>query len=165
MVYLNIILGIITVVVSAGIAVYLSRPNYQQVPPHQTRRRVEEETNKNGGKPTNKLESQKCRKSKPGDICATCTEEMPSDDMYRMQCGHALHNACFQVFRYICPNCFLCGQTVNLTMPGDPCSICFDLLTKDEMQHLKCHHALHKVCASKLKATGATNCPLCRASM
>ncbi|XP_034130359.1 E3 ubiquitin-protein ligase AIRP1 [Drosophila guanche] len=165
MVYLNIILGVLTVVVSAGLALYLSRPNYQHQPPHQTHRRDEEKTNQNDGRPNNKFESRKYRKSMPGDRCPCCTEEMPSDDMHRMQCGHALHYACFQEFRYLRPNCLVCDKTVNLTMPGDQCIICFDLLTKDEMHHLKCHHALHKVCASELKATGALNCPICRASM
>ncbi|EDW38408.1 GL12573 [Drosophila persimilis] len=77
MVYLNLIIGIVTVLVTAGFAVYMSQPTYQTEPPHQSL----------------------------ADLCPLCQIEMSSSNMHRMQCGHALHNDCFQEFRFLRRSC------------------------------------------------------------
>ncbi|XP_022209970.2 uncharacterized protein LOC111065850 [Drosophila obscura] len=168
MVYFNIVLGLCTVVVAAGIAIYYSSRNYQYAPPHQSqRRRCEEEYAHNNGdcRPRNKFDNQHGRKSKPGDLCPICQDEMQSDNMHQMQCGHALHNACFEAFRYIRRDCLLCHRSVNLSLPGDDCTICLDPLTQHNMLHLPCQHAMHNECLAQYKASGATNCSICRASI
>ncbi|XP_017139938.1 zinc finger protein BRUTUS-like At1g18910 [Drosophila miranda] len=163
MAYLNLIIGIVTVLVTAGFAVYMSQPTDQTEPPHQ-RRRNEERGANNGGRPKNNFENQRVRTSKPGDLCPLCQSEMSSYNMHRMQCGHALHNDCFQEFRYLRRSCLLCNHIVNPSLPGDQCTICLDPLTKKNMKHLPCQHAMHNDCFSQYRASGATNCPLCRSS-
>ena len=42
------------------------------------------------------------------------------------------------------------------------CSVCFDRLTKDNMELLKCGHIYCKSCISKLKENATPTCPTCR---
>ncbi|XP_026834781.1 probable E3 ubiquitin-protein ligase RZFP34 isoform X2 [Drosophila erecta] len=98
----------------------------------------------------------------PRPRCAVCLEEMFYGDMHYMKCGHALHKACFQEFRYVNKNCFVCNKLINANLPGDLCTICFDPLYKSNMSHLICNHALHTKCLKEYVDKGARNCPVCR---
>ncbi|XP_017083643.1 uncharacterized protein LOC108116340 [Drosophila eugracilis] len=164
MVYLNILLGLGVVLVTSAVAIYMSRPSYQQTQPHRYRNRRDEDEDEfdNGESLHRNFRDQRLRRSIPGDRCAVCLQKMNSGNMQPMKCGHALDNACFQEYRYLSRNCPLCNRTVNLSLPGDSCAICFDPLIRQNMKHLRCQHALHGDCFEQFMDSGANSCPLCR---
>ncbi|XP_052857941.1 uncharacterized protein LOC128265770 [Drosophila gunungcola] len=165
MVYLNIIMGFGVVLAAAAAAIYYSMPSYQQTPRHRQpprNRRNEDEEFDQGASLYRNFRDQRTRRSVAGDRCSVCLLHMEQGDMHQMKCGHALDTACFEEYRYIRRNCPLCNQPVNLSLPGDSCSICLDPLEKANMVHLRCQHALHSECYGQFMASGARTCPLCR---
>ncbi|XP_016978334.1 uncharacterized protein LOC108043971 [Drosophila rhopaloa] len=165
MVYLNFVFGLGVVLAAAAAAVYFSWPNYPQAAPHRQtprNRRDEDKEFDQGARLHRNFRDQRLRRSVPGDRCPVCLLNMEQRDMHHMKCGHALDNACFEDYRYLRRNCPLCNQTVNLSLPGDSCSICFDPLEKNNMVHLRCQHALHSECFQQFMNSGAKTCPLCR---
>ncbi|KAH8292225.1 hypothetical protein KR054_007364 [Drosophila jambulina] len=166
MVYLNILIGIGVVLVSAAAAIYFSQPTYQQTDPHRHRRRRNEEDDEAGEFDNSHRQrhftQQRMRRSQPGDKCSMCLEEMSQEDMHEMECGHALHKECFEEYRYLRRNCPLCSKTVNPSLPGDNCTICLDPLERNDMVFLRCHHAMHQLCYTQFIASGAKLCSLCR---
>ncbi|KAH8343730.1 uncharacterized protein [Drosophila kikkawai] len=166
MVYLNILLGLGVVLVSAAAAIYFSQPSYQQTPPYRHRRRNDEEDDAGSfcsdTKKRRNLGQQQMRGSKPGDKCSVCLDEMAVENIHKMECGHALHNECFEEYRYLRRNCPLCSQTVNPSLPGDNCTICLDPLNRNDMVFLRCQHAMHQLCYEQFIDSGAKVCSLCR---
>ncbi|KAH8392637.1 hypothetical protein KR200_004433 [Drosophila serrata] len=166
MVYLNILIGLGVVLVSAAAAIYFNQPTYQQTPPYRQRRRNEEDDDAGEFHNTKILQrnltQQQERCSRPGDKCSVCLEEMLEEDMQRMECRHALHKQCFEEYRYIRRNCPLCSKTLNLSLPGDNCPICLDPLDRNDMVFLRCNHAMHQDCYEQLIKSGAKFCSLCR---
>ncbi|XP_017040190.1 probable E3 ubiquitin-protein ligase RZFP34 [Drosophila ficusphila] len=161
MVYANILIGLGCVIVAVATAIYLQRPSYEE--PQSYRQSARNDSSK--GPDSNvrrRLNDQRTRISRPGDKCPVCLEEMSQDNMHSLKCGHAMDKECFEDYRFICRNCPLCGQCVNPTLPGDQCSICCEILKKDDMAFMPCLHALHGECLRKLKESGSPSCPLCR---
>ncbi|XP_036330646.1 E3 ubiquitin-protein ligase TTC3-like isoform X1 [Rhagoletis pomonella] len=48
--------------------------------------------------------------SKPGDVCVICVKVMQIDNMTKLRCGHALHDACYNKCRCHSNNCPVCGE-------------------------------------------------------
>ncbi|XP_017102332.2 uncharacterized protein [Drosophila bipectinata] len=168
MVYMNIVLGLGVVVAAAAAAIWFNWPNYQQTAPHHNHRRNrrEEEDEGDSHDPDSKLRShfgqQQMRRSRPGDKCPVCLDEMLQGDLHMMQCSHAMHPTCFNEFRYLRRSCPLCRKIVNPSLPGDDCPICLDPLTKNDMRFLSCKHAQHNQCLAQYRYSGGKACPICR---
>ncbi|XP_062124587.1 uncharacterized protein LOC133837742 [Drosophila sulfurigaster albostrigata] len=97
-----------------------------------------------------------------GDKCTLCLKEMTNETMRTMNCGHALHNSCFDEYRELRRFCPYCEQFVlRLDLPGDACAICCEPMKKDTMEYLKCEHALHTKCLSEYKRNYYRKCPVC----
>ncbi|XP_043651495.1 E3 ubiquitin-protein ligase RING1 [Drosophila teissieri] len=158
MVYGNIMLTVGVVLVSFVAAVYFNRPNDQQTPPHRQRRRRDEDEDFH----SSESKGRRFVRSRPGDRCSVCLDEMNHDDMHYMKCEHALHKDCFFQFLRSRRNCPVCDKLVNFNLPGDLCTICLDPLCTRTMIHVMCNHAFHKNCLNKFMATGFRNCPVCR---
>ncbi|KAH8241301.1 hypothetical protein KR032_007703 [Drosophila birchii] len=166
MVYVNILIGLGVVLVSAAAAIYFSQPTRQSTSPYHHRRRNEEDDDAgefdNGRRLQRHFTQQQMRRSVPDDKCSVCLEKMSREDMHVMVCGHALHKQCFDEYRYLRRNCPLCSRTVNPTLPGDNCTICLDPLKKTDMVFLRCCHAMHQNCYEQFIDSGAKFCSLCR---
>ncbi|XP_017473390.1 PREDICTED: E3 ubiquitin-protein ligase TTC3-like isoform X2 [Rhagoletis zephyria] len=48
--------------------------------------------------------------TKPGDVCVICVKVMQIDNMTKLRCGHALHDACYNKCRCHSNNCPVCGE-------------------------------------------------------
>ncbi|XP_016949957.1 uncharacterized protein LOC108024517 [Drosophila biarmipes] len=152
----------------AALAVYLNLPGAPQSAAR-PRRRDEDEYEYEGSCGTSKLRrnlrDQETRRSLPGDKCAVCLDEMRHGNMNYMKCGHAMDRACFEEYRYLRRNCPVCHKPINLSLPGDDCAICLEALSKSNMVHLRCQHALHCECHQQYIESGAKRCPLCREAL
>ncbi|EDV42975.1 uncharacterized protein Dana_GF16744, isoform B [Drosophila ananassae] len=156
------ILGLTVVLIAAAAAIFFSWPSTPQVAPHRNRDEEEEEIHGPDGKLRSHFGQQQMRRSRPGDKCSVCLDEMMDGELHMMQCGHALHTTCFEEYRYLRRNCPLCSKLVNPSLPGDDCPICLGPLSKDDMRHLACQHAQHSQCLAQFRFSGYKVCPLCR---
>ncbi|XP_016924978.2 uncharacterized protein [Drosophila suzukii] len=148
-----------------ALAIYLHQPPVPQRAAPQQRNEDEDEDEFEGtmGKRLRRnFTEQRTRRSLPGDKCAVCLDEMNHGDMKYMKCGHAMDGTCFEEYRYIRRNCPLCDKPINLSLPGDRCAICLESLSRANMAHLRCQHALHFECHQQFIESGAKCCPLCR---
>ncbi|XP_039492284.1 uncharacterized protein LOC120452224 [Drosophila santomea] len=163
MVYGNIMLAVGVVLVSFVAAVYFNRPNDQQAPPHRQRHRRDKDGDVHSSVSTSGVsKGRRFVRSRPGDRCSVCLDEMNHVDMQYMNCEHALHKDCFLQFLICRRNCPVCDKLVNFNLPGDLCTICLDPLCIRTMTHVSCNHAFHEECLNEFMATGSRNCPVCR---
>ncbi|EDW13763.1 uncharacterized protein LOC6572150 [Drosophila mojavensis] len=162
MIPMQLVLGIGCVIVAAVAAIYFSQPVNQR--PHSSGGcRIDD----NNDRSFNNSKKRKFRENKPGDKCLICHEEMTEESMHKMRCGHALCKLpCFREYREWRRNCPYCEQIViRIDQPGDACSICCEPMEVQNMEYLRCEHALHTLCLQEYKKNNYKTCPICMRNM
>ncbi|KAH8311843.1 hypothetical protein KR044_008270 [Drosophila immigrans] len=159
MIPFQFIMGIGCVVIAAAAAVYFSMSN--PVPPHQTHRGRRPHDNDDDDDDNN--DDNDDNYSRPGDKCIMCLEAMTRETMRTMHCGHALHEIpCYRDYRKWRRQCPYCNQLVlRIDLPDEDCVICCEPMLENEMEYLKCEHALHTNCLATYIRNNFKKCPKC----